>query len=84
MAESTLSQVQRLVKELSPQEQAHLLASLALHIAQTVTSPSQPNAVTPSGPVEAWEEFFRLGEDLAASDAPASETLTAAVLAMRR
>jgi len=84
MAESTLSQVQRLVKELSPQEQAHLLASLALRIAQAVTSPSQSDAVTSPEPAEPWEEFFRLGEALAISDTPASETLTAAVLAMRR
>jgi hypothetical protein len=34
--------------------------------------------------VEAWEEFLRLADVLAASDTSASETLTAAVLAMRR
>ena len=33
---------------------------------------------------EAWETFFRLGDALAASDTSASETLTAAVLTMRR
>ena len=84
MAESTLNQVQRLVEELSPHEQAHLLASLALRMAEAVTSPSQPAAVAPPGPAEAWEEFFRLGEALATSDTPAVETLTATVLAMRR
>ena len=82
MAESTLHQVQRLVVQLSPYEQAHLLASLALRMAQVVTS--SPPAVTPPEPAEAWEEFFRLGDALAASDTPAAETLTAAVLAMRR
>ena len=82
MAESTLHQVQRLVEQLSPYEQAHLLASLALRMAQVVTS--SPPAVTPPEPAEAWEEFFRLGDALAASDTPAAETLTAAVLAMRR
>ena len=40
MAESTLNQVQRLVEQLSPHEQAHLLASLALRMAQIVTSTS--------------------------------------------
>ena len=84
MAESTLHQVQRLVEQLSPYEQAHLLASLALRIAQGVTSTSSPAAVTAPGPAEAWEEFFRLGDALAASDTPATETFTAAVLAMRR
>ena len=84
MAESTLNQVQRLVEQLSPHEQAHLLASLALRMAQVVTSTSSLAAVTPRETAEAWEEFFRLGDALAASDTPAAETLTAAVLAMRR
>lgn len=84
MAESTLHQVQRLVEQLSPYEQAHLLASLALRVAQVVTSTSSPAAVTPSAAAEAWEEFFRLGDALAASDTPGADTLTAAVLAMRR
>lgn len=83
MAESTLNQVQRLVEELSPHEQAHLLASLALRMAQAVTSPSHPAAGSPE-PAEAWEELFRLGETLATSDPSATETLTATVLAMRR
>jgi len=84
MSESTLHQVQRLVEQLSPYEQAHLLASLALRMAQVVTSTSSPASVTPLETAEAWEEFFRLGDALAASDTPAAETLTAAVLAMRR
>ena len=82
MAESTLNQVQRLVDQLSPHEQAHLLAFLALRMAQAVTSP--PASSTSPEPVEAWQEFFRLGAALAASDTPAAETLTATVLAMRR
>ena len=84
MAESILHQVQRLVEQLSPHEQAHLLASLALRMAQAVTSTSHPASVTPPETAEAGEEFFGLGDALAASDTPAAETLTAAVLAMRR
>ena len=84
MAESTLDQVQRLVAQLSPHEQAHLLASLALRMAQVVTSTLPLASVTPTEIVEAWEEFFRLGDALAASDTPDSDTLTAAVLALRR
>jgi hypothetical protein len=34
--------------------------------------------------VDAWERFFELGEELAATDTPECATLTAAVLAMRR
>ena len=84
MAESTLNQVQRLAEQLSPHEQAHLLASLALRIAHVVTATSPPISRTSPETVAAWEEFFRLGDALAASDTPTAETLTAAVLAMRR
>jgi hypothetical protein len=84
MAESTLDQVQRLVAQLSLHEQAHLLAFLALRMAQMVTATSHPAASTSPESAPAWEEFFRLGDALAASDTPATETLTAAVLAMRR
>lgn len=34
--------------------------------------------------VDAWKELFRVGDSLAAEDPPGSQTLTAAVLAMRR
>jgi hypothetical protein len=84
MAESTLDQVQRLVAQLSPHEQAHLLASLALRMAQVVTAASHPVSITPSETAETREEFFRLGDALTASDTPAAKILTAAVLAMRR
>lgn len=84
MAENTLNQVQRLVEQLSPREQAHLLAFLALRMVQVVTATAPPVSYTPPEAVEAWEEFFRLGDALTASDTPAAETLTAAVLAMRR
>lgn len=84
MAESRLEQVQRLVDQLSPSEQAHLLAYLALRMSHVVASAPHATPVSPSGIAEAWEEFFRLGDALAASDAPELDTLTAAVLAMRR
>ena len=84
MTESTLDQVQRLVAQLSLHEQAHLLAFLALRVAHVVTSTSHPASSTSPESAVAWEEFFCLGEVLAASNTPAAETLTAAVLAMRR
>ena len=83
MAASTLDQVQRLVEQLSPHEQAHLLASLALRMAQVVTASHLASSIPPKT-AAAWEEFFRLGDALATSDMPEEETLTAAVLAMRR
>lgn len=36
------------------------------------------------GEADAWRELFRLGDALATEDPPGSQTLTAAVLAMRR
>ena len=84
MAETTLDQVQRLVERLSPSEQARLLSTLALRMAHVMTSTSSPVPATPSEAAEAWEEFFRLGDTIALSDTQESDTLTAAVLAMRR
>jgi len=84
MAESTLHQVERLVEQLSPYEQAHVLAFLALRMAQRVASTPDPASVTPPETSVVWEELFRLGDALAASDVPAADTLTATVLAMRR
>ncbi|MEW6348809.1 MAG: hypothetical protein AB1646_07075 [Thermodesulfobacteriota bacterium] len=84
MGDSTLSQVRRPVEELSPHEQAHLLASLALRMAQAVTAASHPSSVISPEPAEAWREFFRLGDALAAGDMPESQTLTSAALEMRR
>jgi hypothetical protein len=82
MLESTLNQAQRLVDQLTPSEQVRLLTYLASRLAQVVPTqlpaPSAPKAAT------AWETFFQLGEELAATDTPEYETLTTAVLAMRR
>ncbi len=78
MAESTLHQVLRLVEQLSPHEQAQVLTSLALRMARVVASSLPPASVTPRETAEAWEELFRLGDALAASDTPTADTLTAA------
>jgi hypothetical protein len=79
---TTLEQAQRLVNQLPPHEQVRLLAYLAERLAQVV--PTQPSATSTPEAAEAWETFFQLGERLAATDSPERETLTAAVLAMRR
>ena len=84
MADSTLEQVQRLVDELTPLDQVRLLEYLTPRIARIVAA--SYTAVPASTPVkaDAWAKFFRLGDALAASDAPEGDTLTATVLAMRR
>ncbi len=84
MAERTLTQVQRLVDQLSPSEQACLLSTLALRVGGMMISASSPVSATPPRAPEAWEEFFRLGDALAVGDPQEGGTLTAAVLAMRR
>ena len=84
MAESPLTQAQQLVDQLTPHDQVRLLAYLTTRLAQVVSAlPPTPGA-TPSEPSDVWETFFQLGEMLAATDTPERETLTAAVLAMRR
>ena len=84
MARSTLSQVQGLVEQLSPAEQACLLSTLALRIGSMITSASSPVSVPPAKIEEAWEDLFRLGDRLAGNDPRESASMTAALLAMRR
>ena len=84
MADSRLAQVQQLVDQLSPHEQVRLLAYLTTRLAQVITAlPPMPGGIS-SEPSDAWETFFQLGDMLVATDTPEHETLTAAVLAMRR
>ena len=68
MADTTLDQVQQLVDQLTPLEQVRLLEYLASKRAS----------------LDAWAEFLRLGDALAAGDPGTGDTLTASVLAMRR
>jgi hypothetical protein len=49
-----------------------------------VTALHSTEGGTPPETSDVWETFFQLGEMLAATDTPERETLTAAVLAMRR
>jgi len=82
MTEGILDQAQRLVDQLPPHEQVRLVAYLAERLAQVI--PVQPSATSAPEVAEAWETFFQLGEGLTTTDSPERETLTAAVLAMRR
>jgi hypothetical protein len=84
MAESTLAQAQQLVDQLTPPDQVRLLAYLTTRLAQVVSAFLPTPAGTSPEPTDVWETFFQLGESLAATDTPERETLTAAVLAMRR
>jgi hypothetical protein len=84
MADNHLAQAQQLVDQLTPQEQVRLLAYLTTRLAQVVTTLPPPPGGAPPEPTDVWETFFQLGDMLVATDTPERETLTAAVLAMRR
>jgi hypothetical protein len=84
MTDSTLNEVRRLIDQLTPLDQARLLAYLAPRVAHIVESIQHAAPVSPLDTADAWKEFFRIGDALAVNDTPESETLTAAVLAMRR
>ena len=84
MTTTTLEQVQQLVDRLTPLEQVRLLEYLTPRIMQAIAD-VQPDQSTlkPEFSV-AWQEFFRAGEELAATDKPDLATLTTAVIELRR
>jgi len=84
MGESMLTEAQRLVDQLMPHDQVRLLAYLTMRLAHVVNTLPPAQSGTLPEPSDSWKTFFQLGELLAATDTPACETLTAAVLAMRR
>jgi hypothetical protein len=84
MADSTLAQAQQLVDQLTPHDQVRILAYLTTRLAQVVTASQPAPGGISSETSDVWENFFQFGERLAATDTPERETLTAAVLAMRR
>lgn len=82
MTDNALEQAQRLVDQLTPQDQVWLLAYVASRVALRYST-LPPGSERPET-VDVWQKFFELGEELADTDAPACNTLTEAVLAMRR
>lgn len=84
MTTTTLEQVQRLVDRLTPLEQARLLEYLTPRIVQAVADIQPDQSTLNPEYTAAWQEFFRAGDALAATDKPDLATLTAAVINMRR
>ncbi|MCK6628520.1 MAG: hypothetical protein L6R45_25505 [Anaerolineae bacterium] len=82
MVNDTLTQARRLIDRLTPLEQARLLAYLTSRIAALIES--APPITQSPGSAAAWQEFFCLGDAVAASDTPETPTLTATVISMRR
>ena len=84
MTTTTLEQVQQLVDRLTPLEQVRLLEYLTPRIVQAVADVQPNRSMLNSAYTAAWQEFFRAGDALVATDTPDLTTLTAAVIDMRR
>jgi len=83
MADMTLEQAQKLVDELAPRDQARLLEYLTSRIARSTAASRSGKPVGPADK-DGWAEFFRIGDEIAAGDRPGTQTLTGAVITMRR
>jgi len=84
MTTTTLEQVERLVDKLTPLEQVQLLEYLTPRITRALAEATASQPLITSPPHDPWQEFFRIGDTLAATDNSDMDTLTATVLAMRR
>jgi len=81
MIDNNLYNVQQIVNHLPLTDKIYLLEHLTLHISRIMSEASVPVTVCD---LKAWDEFFSIGDALAISNLPVSETMTAAVSVMRR
>jgi hypothetical protein len=84
MTESKLAQARSLADQLAPADQARLVAYLAARLALAVAPLERPPAVGQTEATEAWQRHCKIGDSLAQGEASTGETLTSAVLSMRR
>jgi hypothetical protein len=90
MAAPTLDEVRRLVDQLPPVDQARLVEYLAPRIAraladaQSISTLEADHSRQSNTHSDAWQRFFRIGEEIARSTPPGAESMTAAVQKMRR
>jgi hypothetical protein len=80
---ATLEQVQQLVDQLTPLEQVRLLEYLTPRLVRAIANARTPQSAAEPVHTDAWQEFFRIGDALAATDKQDTDTLTATVLMMR-
>lgn len=73
-----------MVDQLTPLDQVRLLEYLTLRITRLMESTLHPAPIPTTASLDAWKEFFQIGDMIADSDTPRTETLTTAVLKMRR
>jgi hypothetical protein len=83
MSETTVEDVQHLIERLSPRDQLRLFRFLSTRVAQMAAERLEEPAGAAAAQ-RAWSELYRVGESLASDGEPESETMTAALLRMRR
>ena len=82
MAEALLTQAQQLINRLSLLDQARLMEYLSSRMeAAILAAASRSTTVEQDDP---WGEFFKAGDALESNAPERSETMTSALLAMRR
>ena len=84
MPTATLDEVIRLADHLAPLDQVRLIEHLVPRLAPIVAGVQPATPAEPGTSADPWDEFFRLGEELAQRDQPEMSTLTAGVLSSRR
>ncbi len=85
MTEVLLAQAQQLVNRLSLLDQARLMEYLSFRIEATIVSTSSSSSMVKNVEQDdPWEEFFKAGDVLMSNAPERMETMTSALLAMRR
>ena len=84
MSTVTLSQIERLIDQLSPLEQVRLLEYLMPRIRNTVASLQPPSATSEEGLTDEWNMLFCIGDNIANLPVYGDETMTQSVASMRR
>ena len=84
MPEPLLAQAQQLINRLSLVDQARLMEYLSSCIEAAILAASSPSTTKSLEQDDPWGELFRAGDDLGSNPPERAETMTSALLAMRR
>jgi len=85
MAEALLAQAQQLINHLSLVDQARLMEYLSSRMEAAILSISSSSATkNVDQDDDPWQKFFKVGDELGHNNSASSETMTSALLAMRR
>jgi hypothetical protein len=84
MTEALLAQAQQLINHLSLVDQARLMEYLSSRMEAAILSIASSSTVKSIDHDDPWREFFKAGDNLGNDTPERPETMTAALLAMRR